>query len=201
MRYPFLVLPLLASLSVPALAQTQLVVGDVDAIQGTNLFRLDCTNIRLVSTTVNLQQLHDLSRQQDIEFEMQVRDVSAGGTTTLDVVSARAIPEQFDMGNLRFGRSETWEVFAAPGSPVWMFVNATSQTSYTPLGSFGTWLLGGNALPMANGVASAIGRFQINFTMPTIPALVGASFTSQAVVQQGGVFSITNPDCKVVRND
>ena len=86
----FLVLPLLAA---SAMAQTYRIVGDVDAIQGTNLFELDCTHIRLVSTTVNLQQLHDASRQQNIEYDMQVTDVSAGGLTILNVLSAVAVYE------------------------------------------------------------------------------------------------------------
>src|SRR5690606_31444330 len=45
-------------------AQTQLVRGDIDSIPQSNRFRLDCTNIQLVTSTVNLQQLHDASKQQ-----------------------------------------------------------------------------------------------------------------------------------------
>jgi hypothetical protein len=181
-------------------AQTQLVLGDVDTIQGTNQFRLDCTNILLVSNAVNLQQLHDQSRQQDIEYRMQVVDVTNGGPTTLNVISATAIPEQFGMGNLRFGRAETWETFAAPGSPVWTFVDLTSQTRYLPIGPAGTWVLGQFAALMASGVTSPIGRFQFRFTMPNIPELIGTSFSAQSVVQENGVFRLTNPDCKTVRS-
>ena len=201
MRLPHIALLSLVAFAAPITAQTQLVRGDVDGIQHTaGQFVLKCSNIRLVSTTVNLQALHDLSRQNDIEFEMQVRDVSVGGQTILDVVSATQIPEQFDMGNLRFNRSETWEVFAAPNSPAFVSVNVTSETSYLPVGPLGTWILG--LVPVAfQGTTNALGRFQFRYTMPTIPALVGVSISAQAVVVEGGVISITNPDCKEVRND
>ena len=187
-----------------AFAQTQLVRGDVDAIQGTNLFRLDCTNIGLVSNTVDLQALHNASRQQDIEYEMQVVNVSAGGQATLNVVSAVQIPEMFGMGNLRFGRSETWEVFGMPGSATAIFVALPSATSYAPFGAAGTWLMGAQAGLFAQGTINALGRFQVRFQMPTIPGLVGTTVSSQALIlEQGGGFTtlvITNPGCKDVRS-
>lgn len=182
-----------------SLAQTQLVRGDVDSIQGTNQFRLDCTaNVRLVSNTVNLQQLHDLSRQQDIEYEMQVLDVSSGGTTILNVVSAQQIPEILDMGNLRFGRSESWQVFAPSGSSVAVYIALTSSTSYLPLGGAGTWILPLSAPLLRSGVSTG-GRFQFQLQMPTIPSLVGTSFSAQAIYANGSQVLITNPDCKEVR--
>lgn len=186
--------------AVPVTAQTQLLRGDVDGIQGTNRFQLDCTNIELVSATVNLQQLHDMSRQQNIDYEMQVRPTSIGGRFALDVLSATPIPEAFGMGNLRFGRSETWEVFAPAGSEVWTFVSVPSLSSYMPLGNAGTWLIGTDSVPFVQGVTDPAGRFQFRFTMPTIPALVGTVFNGQAIVRTNGVFSVTAPDCKEVRN-
>ena len=184
-----------------ASAQTQMVRGDIDGIRGTNRFRLDCTNIELVSATVNLQQLHDLSRQRDIEFEMQVRNVSAGGRTVLDVVSATQIPEMFDMGNVRLGRSDTWEAFYTPGSAVGMFVTAEALTSYGPLGAAGTWLLGPTFLPIAFGTTNFAGRFQIDFQPPNNPSFIGANLTAQALIlDPNNVLVITNPDCKDVRN-
>ena len=183
-----------------ATAQTQLVRGEVDSVSGTNRFVLDCTRIPLVSATVDLRALHDATRQQDLFVEMQVRNAGSPSQPVLDVVSATIRPETFDMGNLRFGRSESWEVFGVPGSPAWVFVNHRSQTGYLPLGAAGTWLLG-NALPIRNGTISGVGRFRFEFTMPTLPALVGQEFSAQAIVQENGVFRITEPDCKEVRND
>ncbi len=195
----FLVLPLLAA---SAMAQTYRIVGDVDAIQGTNLFELDCTHIRLVSTTVNLQQLHDASRQQNIEYDMQVTDVSAGGLTILNVLSAVAVPEQFNMGNLRFGRSETWDLFGAPGSRFQVFLSTRAQTSFLPIPGFANaWFLTPFAVPFHSGTMTG-GFIQFSFQMPTIPALVGVEFSAQtALVDAANNVTLTNPDCKVVRND
>lgn len=190
-----------AILSLPALAQTQLVRGDVDTINGTNLFALKCTNIRLVSRTVNLRALHDRSRRQDIEYEMIVKDVSSGGQTVLDVLSAKQIPELFDMGNLRIGRSDHWHVLGAPGSVTAVFLTATTWTSYMPFGDLGTWLLGTTFAEVAQGTVGSFGRFQFSFQPPNLPHLIGQSFAAQAVVRNpAGVYSITNAQCKELRS-
>lgn len=185
-----------------AFAQPQLVRGDVDSIQGTNQFQLDCTQIRLVSTAVNLQQLHNISQQNDIEFEMMVNNIGTPTQPVLDVLSATQIPEIFDMGNLRFGRSESWEVFGVPGSRTAVYIGLRAGTLYHPGGALGTWLLGAEAGQIALGTINAVGRFRFQFTMPTIPQLVGVEFTSQAlVIEPAGRLLITNPDCKEVRNN
>lgn len=193
---------LLATLlsALPLAAQTQLLRGDVDAIQNTaGRFQLKCTNLELFSATVDLQALHDASRQQDIDYEMQVRPTVVNGRAGLEVVSAVVIAEALHMGNLRFGRNETWEIFATAGSQVWTFVSVPAVSSYQPLGAAGTWLIG-NSQAFVSGFTDAAGRFQFRFTMPTLPALVGRDFNSQAVIQTAGVFWITSPDCKTVQN-
>ncbi len=189
-----------AALCAPLCAQNQLVRGDVDSVQNTNRFVLKCTNVPLVSTTVNLQQLHDATRQQNLTVEMTVRDI---GTTTpvLDVLAAQIVPERMDMGNLRFGRTETWEVFAAPGSHAWIFVDVMASTGFLGFGDAGAWVLGRNAALLANGPVGALGRFQLRFQMPDIPALVGQTFVSQAIVQENGTLLLTEADCKAVRAD
>jgi len=194
------VLPLVAA---SAFAQTTYrIVGDIDSIQGTNLFELDCTRIRLVSNTVNLQQLHDASRQQDIEYDMQVTDVSSGGLTILNVLSAVAVPEQFNMGNLRFGRSETWDLFGSAGSAYQTWVTTRNATSWLPLTGFGnSWFMGPAGVPAFQGVMNQA-FIQFSFQMPTIPALVGVEFSAQTIlVSPSNVVSLTNPDCREVRNN
>lgn len=196
----FIVLPLLAA---STFAQaTYRIVGDIDSISGTNQFELDCTRIRLVSNTVNLQQLHDASRQQDIEYDMQVTDVTSGGVTTLNVLSAVAVPEQFDMGNLRFGRSETWDLFGSAGSAYQVWVNARNATTFLPLTGFGnSWFMGPGAVAAFQGVMSQA-FIQFRFQMPTIPSLVGVEFSAQTIlVSPSNVVTLTNPDCREVRND
>jgi len=199
MKNLFLAIPLLA---ISAFAQSFTIRGDVDVIQNTNLFELDCTRIRLVSTAVDLQALHNASRQQNIEYDMQVVDVSSGGLTILNVLSAVAVPEQFDMGNLRFGRSETWDLAGTAGSRYAIFVNDRNATSLLALPAFSnSWFMGPNAVQIFSGTMNAA-FIQIPFQMPTIPALVGAQFSAQTLLlSPSNALSITHADCKIVRNN
>lgn len=191
----------LAAVAATAAAQTQVVRGDID--DQNNLFFLDCAHqVRLVSTTVDLRALHDASRQQDIEYEMQVVDVSSGGQRILQVISATAIPEQFGMGNLRLGRADRWELLAVPGTQVAIYLNARVLTVCVTIPSMGAWLFGGGALLMRQGTTDALGRFQFDFQPPNDPTLLGIEFTSQGLLRlPGGTIGITNADCKVVRNN
>ncbi|MCA8941231.1 MAG: hypothetical protein KDB80_01615 [Planctomycetes bacterium] len=195
----FTQLLVVAALAAPAFAQTQLVRGDVNGIQGTNLFQLDCTNIQLTSSTLNLQALHDATRQTNNDYDLQVVQVGSN-PVVLDVVSATLVPELFQMGNLRFGRSETWEVFGPAGSPTAVFIALRSTTGYAPIGAQGTWLLGPSYGRLMFGVIGPLGRFEFQFQMPALPALVGTEITSQAIIAPPGQPAyVTNPDCKEVR--
>jgi hypothetical protein len=192
----FLLIPFLTA---SVFAQTYAIRGDIDSIQNTNLFELDCTRIRLVSTTVDLQALHNASRQQDIEYDMQVSVVSTGNPTILNVISATAVPEQFNMGNLRFGRSETWDLAGSAGSIYQVWVNARNATSFLPTSFNNAWFMGPTAVPAFQGVMSA-NFIQFRFTMPTIPALVGVEFSAQTLLlSPSNVLTITHPDCREVR--
>ena len=107
------------------------------------------------------------------------------------------------MGNLRLGQSSRWQVNAPSGTSAWIYVADTRRTGYTPLGAAGTWLLQSpGAVFFAFGVTSNFGQFEFSFTMPNIPALVGTSITSQALLYRGatGAFTVSNPDCKEVEN-
>jgi hypothetical protein len=181
-------------------AQTQLLRGDIGDIRGTNRFLLDGTTIELVSSTVNLQVLHDQSRQQNIDYEMRVTLVSAP-PVVLNVVSAVSIPEMMDMGNMRLGESSRWQVNGTPGSTAWVFIGATAFTAYTPVGPLGTFLLGGPVALLAQGTINGQGQFEFNFTTPNDPSFVGVEITSQAVVQlPAGNFLVTNPDSRVIES-
>ena len=183
----------------PCLAQTQLVRGDVDGIQNTNRWRLECTSIELVSRTVDLKVLHDASRQQDIEYEMQVSVVSLS-PPVLDVVSAKQIPQIFDMGNIRLGRADRWHVLGNQGEIAVVYLTGDGMTAYQPLGSLGTWLLSPGFFFNA-GVVSAQGRFEFNVQPPNDPRLVGLTFVGQAAVvaPSTGRVLIANAQCKQVR--
>ncbi len=192
-----LLLPLLPlTLALTANAQTQLVRGKVEDVPSTSRFVLDCTTLPLVSTTLNL---NTLVGQQ---WNLQVVNTGTPSQPILDVRSATPATKIMDMGNLRFGRSERWQVNYTPGSLAAVYVQLTSATSYLPAGAPGTWLLGLNCMHLATGTTNGQGQFEFNITMPTIPSLVGVSFSSQALVRTpAGELVVANPDCKEVRND
>jgi hypothetical protein len=191
LSFPPLALTALA-LSLPA--QTQLVRGKVEDIPQTNRFVLDCTSIPLVSTTL------DLNAMVGNQWNLQVVNVGTATNPILDVRSATSAVKIFDMGNLRIGRAERWQVNHAPGSQTAVFVNATSLTTYGPFGAAGTWLLGGNSVFMTGGTVNNQGQFEFSFTTPNVPQLVGVSFSGQALVMTlANELVIANADCKEIR--
>ena len=174
-------------------AQTQLVRGKVEDVSGTNRFVLDCTSIPLVSTALNLSSL--VGQQ----WNLQVVNTGTATSPVLDVRSATAATKIFDMGNLKIGSPERWQVNAQPGAMAAMFVNATAATSYLPFGAAGTWLLGPQAPLLAQGTVSGQGQLEVRFTMPNLPQLIGTSFSGQAIVLQSNQLILTNADCRDVR--
>lgn len=174
-------------------AQTQTLRGKVEDVSGTqNQFFLDCTSIPLVSTALNL---NTWVGQQAV---MQVVNIGTATAPILRVDSAVATAKVFDMGNLRQGRADRWEVNAPAGSFALMALDFTSNTAYTPAGSLGTLLLGGNAAVIASGFTNGQNQFEISFFVPSLPSLVGTSFTGQALVGDHGNWFLSNPDCKSV---
>lgn len=184
---------LLFALCSTAFAQQPL-RGKVEDVQNTqNQFFLDCTNIPMVSTAFNL----NLWVGQ--EAIMDVTNVGTAQAPVLRVDAITATTKVFDMGNLRLGQTDRWEVNAPAGSFAFMFLDFTVNTGFTAFGNFGTWLLGPGAATLASGVTNGQNQFEINFTMPNIPALVGTSLTGQALVNTGGTWFFANPDCKTIR--
>lgn len=192
-----------ASLALSVSAQTgQLVRGDVDSVQNSNRFQLDCTSVPLVSTAVNLQALHDASRRQDIEYEMRVTNTGTATNPVLNVLSARQIPEILDMGNIRLGRSDRWHVLGPAGDLAVVYVAPRAGTGYIPVGAAGAWNLGLNFILFNAGAISTAGRFEFSFQPPNNPGLVGQVIVSQAlIVARSGALTITNPACKEIRPD
>lgn len=173
-------------------AQTQTLRGKVEDVQNTqNQFFLDCTNIPLVSTALNL---NTWVGQQAI---LQVVNIGTSAAPILRVDAAVATTKIFDIGNLRPNQSTRWQINAAPGAFGMMFLDFTAHTGYSPFGAAGTWLLGSGAATIAAGTTNGMGQFEINFTAPNFPALLGTSFTGQGLVVDQGVLTLANPDCKV----
>jgi hypothetical protein len=185
-------LPLLLLAAASALpAQTQTLRGKVEDVRGTqNQFYLDCTNIPLVSNTL------DLNAWVGQQAVLQVVDVGTPTAPRLRVDAAVATAKVFDMGNLRQGQSARWQVNAPAGSFALMMLDFTVFTRYAPFGSFGTFLLGSSPAVLASGLTNGQHQFEINFAVPVFPALVGTSFTGQALVGDHGTFFLSNPDCK-----
>ncbi len=179
-----------------AVAQTQLVRGKVEDVSGTNRFVLDGTTIPLTSTVLNLNTL------VGGQFDLQVVNTGTATQPSLRVESAVPVAKIFDMGNLRFGRAERWQVNFTAGSQTAVFVQATAAATYLPFGASGTWLLGTNAAFVTAGTVTSLGQFEFRVTMPTLPELVGVSFSAQAlVVAPNGPLVIANVDAKEVRAD
>ena len=183
-------------------AQTQLVRGEVDSIQGTNQFRLDCTTVRVVTSApgINLQTLHDLTQQNDNVLELQVINVGTVAQPVLDIQSFAVIPELFDMGNLRIGESQSWEVFGPVGASAFVFLTVEAATGYLPFAGAGAWVMGGNAVLFRAGTVGGQGRFRFEFTTPNLPTAIGTVLTAQAATVVGSTLTLTNPDCKEIEN-
>ncbi len=184
-----------AVLSSAIVAQTQPLRGKVEDVQNTqNQFYLDGTNLPVVSTALNLDLW--VGRQA----ELQVVNIGTSAAPILRVDAATPVPKVFDMGNLRLGQSARWEVTAPTGSMAFVFLDWTANTHYTPFGGFGTWLLGPGASTLASGLTNAQNQFEITYTMPVIPSLVGTSLTGQALVGTQGVWYFANPDSKEIES-
>lgn len=175
--------------------QTQLLRGKVEDVKNTqNQFVLDCTQIPLTSTALNLSAL------VGNQYIMQVVNTGSASSPSLDVRSVTPTTKVFDMGNIRLGRADRWQVRWTAGSTAAVGVTATAVTSYTPAGPLGTFLLGSTFALLARGQVNQLGVFEFSYQPPNNTALVGLSVTGQALVQEpNGFLLLSNPDCKEVR--
>lgn len=183
-----------ALVAASAVAQGQIVRGEVEDVRNTfNQFYFKCTNIPVTSTAVSLAAI------QDTQGEFTVQNVGTATSPAFEVLSFTPALKQFDMGNIRLGRTDTWEITGAPGELFFFFVGATNNTGYTPFGAAGTWLLGMDAATLVTGVIPPLGRFQTQIGPPNNQQLVGLEFTGQALIGGPAGWKLTNPDCKTVR--
>lgn len=180
-------------LATVATAQTQSLRGKVEDVQNTvNQFYLDGTRIPVVSTALNL----NLWIGQ--EAILQVVNVGSAGAPILRVDAAAATAPVFDMGNLRLGQSARWQATAPTGSFAFLFLGFTDLTGYSPFGSYGVWLLGNSAATLAFGVTNAQNQFEVQYTMPSIPSLVGIELSAQALIGDHGTWFFSNLDSKTI---
>lgn len=172
-------------------AQGQIVRGKIEDVPSTQTFVLACTNLRLTSTALNLNALVGQP------LEMTVTQLANGA---LSVLTASPIAKVFDMGNLRLGRADRWQITGTAGEAVGMFLTSIDLTGYTPVGAAGTWVLGSTWLTIAVGQINPLGVFETSFQPPNVPQLVGTTWTAQGLRQAAsGAVYVTNPDCKVLQ--
>ena len=193
MRFPFATLSVLATAAALLPAQTQSVRGQIEDLRQTQgQFFLKCTDIPVQSTALNLANF------VDTEAILDVVDIGTAGSPRLEVQAVTQTARTFDMGDLRIGHSERWEVDAPAGSFALIFVDFTFRTGWTPFGMAGVYLLSPSAATLASGTTNGENRLEINFTMPNVPQLIGTSFTAQALIGDHGNWLFSNPDCKAV---
>lgn len=174
-------------------AQTQTLRGKVEDVQNTqNQFYLDGTHLPVVSSALNLNLWVG---QQAI---LDVVNIGTAAAPVLRVDAATATAPTFDMGNLRLGQAARWEATAPAGSFAFLLLNFTDNTAYQPFGAFGVWLLGNGAATLTSGVTNGQNQFEVYYTMPSIPSLVGLSITSQALIGDHGTWFFSNPDSKTI---
>jgi hypothetical protein len=193
MRLPTILIPTALALASLMPAQTQTLRGSVEDVRNTqNQFYLECTNIPVVSSTMNLNLLVN---QDSI---LEVVNIGTPGAPVLDVRAATPTAKVFGMGNLRLNRSDRWQVNAAPGSFTIVYFGETAGTGWMPFGAAGVWLLGNNHIALTSGFTSNFGQFEFSLFVPNVPHLLGTSYTGQALVFSPTSAFISNPDCKVV---
>lgn len=174
-------------------AQGQVLRGKIEDNPTTQTFFLSCTKLPLTSTVLNL---NSLVGQQ---LEMTVTQLPSG---SLNVLTAAPIAKVFDMGNLRLGRADRWQITGSPGEAAGMFLTAFDLTGYLPLGAAGTWLLGPTWLTIATGQINPLGLLEVSFQPPNVPQLVGTTWTAQGArmsTTKGAYFA--NSDCKVLQQN
>lgn len=178
-----------------AAAQTEILRGKVEDVQGTqNQFFLDGTRLPLVSTALNLNTW--IGQQA----EMQVVNVGTTAAPVLRVDAAVPIAKVMDMGNLRLGRTSTFEVNTPTGSFAFVFIDFTSSGGFLPLGGAGSYLLGANPALLAQGFTNNPNQFRFVFTTPADQTLVGIEFSCQAISGTvAGGWSLSNADSKVAQ--
>ena len=189
-----LFVPLLVSLSLSAGAQSVSFRGEVDDVQGTvNQFVVQCTNVSLSSTTLNLNLFED--------GDFLIEGTWNGSFTNPAVVVNALTPviEDFDFGGgAKLGDFANFEIRADAGDQV-SVIGTTTGPGFFPLPSAGAVLVGLDGLELyASGTVPAGGFLQLNVPIPNNPALEGVTVYTQALLSTPTGFRLTQSDCKTL---
>lgn len=182
-------------LSPAALAQSVRFRGQVEDVSGTaNQFVVDCTNVRLTSSALNLNAL--------VGQQVVIEGTWNGDFANPSVAVSAATPTNEDFqigGNAKIGQSARLEVVGTPGESVSVF--GAPSSGFFPLPLAGAVLIDpATAEFLGGGTIPGAGLLQIDSPIPNEPALVGLVYHAQAIVFSAGGVRMTTNDCKQISN-
>lgn len=182
-------------LVLPAMSQTLTFRGQVEDVQGTNDFLVDCTNVQLSSSLFDLNLF--------VGQQTQITGNWNGSNTlpTVVVTAISVITESFGMGgNAKIGGDLRFDVTSTPGDITAIY--GAEGFGFFPIGMLGAVQLDPTSVFLvALGTIPGGGNLEFEFTVPNDPTLVGMTFYSQAIVVSPSAPNfITNSDCKTISN-
>lgn len=169
--------------------------GKVEDVSGTaNQFFVDCTDVDIQSSTINLNAFVGLQTQITGNWN------GSAASPLVDVTAIQAVSETFEIGGGgKIGQQATFRVDGAPGSPFAMF--SSLGTSFFPFRSGVVLLDLGTLNLIGTGVIGGAGNVEIKVQVPNNPALIGLTVFGQgAIGMGGGNVLLTNPDCKTLES-
>ena len=194
-RFPFL-LSLSFLMTAGLSAQGVRFRGEVEDVSGTqNQFVVDCTNVALTSSTLNL----NLFVGEQVEIVGTWNGNFAA--PSVEVTALTNVIENFEIGgDDEIGGTANLHVIGAPGDTVLFF--GALESGFFPLPSAGAVLIDpASAEILATGTIGGSGQLEVPAPIPNDPALVGFVYHAQALVRSStsGTFSLTTNDCKEIR--
>jgi hypothetical protein len=172
-------------------AQTVVLRGRVEA-DAPNQFHLGATKIPVTSAVLNL------NHWVGIDAIMKVADVGSHNAPLLLIQSIATSKRHLDMSPFPIGATGKVLVQASAGAKAAVFLDFASNSGFTPMPSLGTWLLGTSPYLLAVGKTDANGQFAADYAVPSDRQLVGLLITSQALLEDGGVWFLSNPERQAV---
>ena len=175
------------ALAVPAAAQQNTLRGEVDTAIGNRVVLADTD----VTLSGNLSAL--LATEGPVELLGEF--VGPMDSPTFSVTSISPGVETFDIAEVpRIGGSSYLEVSGAPGELAFGFLSLGQGV--TPLLNGEVLLVdAGQVVVRGSGRIRADGSFEVPFTVPNDPTIVGMQVFGQGVVfRNNGGFELTNPD-------
>jgi len=158
-------------------------------------FVIDCTDIALTSSAVDLNQFMDMHFEADGVFN------GSATAPAIDITSIQVVPKSFSIsGGASIGGRMDFVATANPGDMA--ILAASLDSGATLLGSSVLMLDPQSMLVLGTVVANVNGEGKISIHLPSNQALVGLEVFGQAAIfpSAGGPYYLSNPDCKTISN-